>query len=381
MNKNFHREEFDHATQLKLDIFRKYVREWLPVFLTKKYENGVAAFKQINLYDYFSGPGTDAKGAFGSPLIIQEEIKAFCNAKSAVKADVPVRMVFNDIEEEFIAELQQHVARNRCGKNCCSFEFSAKPFLELLPERLPEMQQKGHANLVLLDQFGVKEVSPEIVRSLLDCGTTDVLFFISSSFIKRFVETPEFQQRFSIDPAQLKNVEFHAIHRFICEYFRSNLGGTDALVAPFSIKKGRNIYGVIFASRDLLGMEKFLKVCWTLDEVAGSANYNIDNELCYSGDTLFAEFNKPTRVSIFEQDVLKFIQTVRPDNMALHRFCLENGFHSAKANDILGELQDKGRIEVRDAGSGELARKKSFYLTAREKKVIYEAKEWQQALL
>lgn len=381
MNKKFHEKEFDAPTQLKLDVFRKYIREWLPVFLTKKYENGTAAFKQINLYDFFSGPGTDAKGSFGSPLIIQEEIKAFCETKGALKADVPVKMLFNDKRKRLVEKLKQNIATNRCGKNCCSFEFSAKPFLELLPDCLPVMSQKGHANLVLLDQFGVKEVSPEIVRSLLDCGTTDVLFFISSSFIKRFVETPEFQQRFLIDPAQLKNVEFHAIHRFICEYFRGSLGGTDALVAPFSIKKGRNIYGVIFASRDLLGMEKFLKVCWALDEIAGSANYNIDNEMCYAGDTLFVEFNKPTRVSVFEQDALKFIRVSRPDNMALYRFCLENGFHSSKATAMLGELQDKGRIEVRDAGSGELARKKSFYLTAREKKVIYEAKEWQQALL
>ncbi len=381
MNKKFHKEVFDQPTQLKLDIFRKYIREWLPVFLSKKYANGSAVFKQINLYDYFAGPGTDAKGTFGSPLIIQEEVKAFCAAKSALKADVPVKMLFNDIEEEFIEELKQNVASHRCQKNCCSFEFSAKPFQELLSDHLPEMRQKGHANLILLDQFGVKEVSPEIIRSLLDCGTTDIMFFISSSYINRFVATVEFQNRFSIDPAQLKDIEYNAIHRFICEYFRSSLGGTDALVAPFSIKKGRNIYGVIFASRDMLGMEKFLKVCWTLDAIAGSANYNIDNEICYKGDSLFAEFNKPTRVSVFEQDILNFIQTARPDNTALYRFCLGNGFHSSKANDILGELQDKGRIEVRDAGSGGLARKKSFYLKEPQRLVVYEAKQWQQDLL
>ena len=381
MNKKFHKKAFDQATQLKLDIFRQYIREWVPVFLSKKFGNGAAAFKQINLYDYFSGPGTDAKGAFGSPLIIQEEIKAFCAAKSSIKADVPVRMMFNDIEEEFIAELQQHVSRNRCEKPCCSVEFSAQPFQDLLSDHLPEMKQKGHANLILLDQFGVKEVTPEIIRSLLDCGMTDILFFISSAYINRFVATPEFQRRFSIDPAQLKDVEYNAIHRFICEYYRSSLGGSDALVAPFSIKKGSNIYGVIFASRDLLGMEKFLKVCWTQDVVAGSANYNIDNEISYAGDALFPEYNKTTRISVFERDILKFIQTNHPNNIELYRFCLENGFHSSKANGTLSELQEKGRIEVRDAESGGLARKKSFYLTDREKRVIYEAKQWQPNLL
>ena len=255
MKKKFHKKEFDQATQVKLEIFRKYVREWLPVFMSKKDANGNAVFKQVNLYDYFAGPGTDAKGSFGSPLIFQEEVKAFCSAKGAVKADIPVRLVFNDIEEEFVEELKQNITQYRCSKNCCQFEFSEKPFKDLLSEHLSEMRLPGHANLILLDQFGVKEVRPETVRCLLDCGMTDILFFISSSYINRFIETPEIQGLFSIEPEQLKDIEYNVIHRFICDYFRMQLKDSNALVAPFSIKKGSNIYGVIFASKDLLGME------------------------------------------------------------------------------------------------------------------------------
>lgn len=375
MAEEFHGKEFDEATLLKLEIFRYYIREWVPVFKSQKSGGAGSLFRQINLYDYFAGPGTDALGSFGSPLIIQEEVKAFCTAKADVKADVPVRMLFNDKNAQFISTLKQNIDQFKCDENCCQFSFSSEPFQDLLPTHLDEMKRSGHANLVLLDQFGVNQVTPEVVRSLLDCKFTDILFFISSSYINRFIETSEIQGLFSIDPDQLKDVEYNAIHRYICDYFRMQLQGTDALVAPFSIKKGSNIYGVIFASKDLLGMEKFLKVCWGLDSVSGSANYNIDNDMSYSGDTLFEEFNIPTRLSLFERDLLEFIRQEKPNNQQVYRFALEKGFHSVKANDMLRVLQEKGEILVFDAQTGKPARKRSFYLSGKagkEIRVIFE---------
>jgi len=63
MAKDFHAEPFDAGTTKKLEIFRRYVRELLPVFLaTNKVCNKVA------LYDFFAGPGKDAKGVKGSPI-------------------------------------------------------------------------------------------------------------------------------------------------------------------------------------------------------------------------------------------------------------------------------------------------------------------------
>ena len=36
MAKDFHNEPFDEETILKLEIFKGYIREWIPVFLSKK---------------------------------------------------------------------------------------------------------------------------------------------------------------------------------------------------------------------------------------------------------------------------------------------------------------------------------------------------------
>ncbi|KKK85629.1 hypothetical protein LCGC14_2771360, partial [marine sediment metagenome] len=60
---DFHNKPFDDETILKLEIFRGYTREWLPVFLSKR------TFSSVNIFDYFAGPGKDSHGQEGSPLL------------------------------------------------------------------------------------------------------------------------------------------------------------------------------------------------------------------------------------------------------------------------------------------------------------------------
>jgi hypothetical protein len=262
------------------------------------------------------------------------------------------------------------VTQVRCPNSCCHFEFDALPFADALPKYLPEMKEPGHANLVFMDQFGIKEVTPEVVSALLNCKSTDIIFFISSSFIKRFIETPEIQARFNVDPKEVRDVEYRAIHRYICDYYRSALRISEALVAPFSIKKLGNIYGVIFATLHRLGMEKFLKVCWTLDPSTGEANYNIDHDPAWSGERfLLPEMNVITKVDLFERTVLEFIRKWTPTNVELYGFCLEQGFCASKAYESLRKLQKAHKIAVTDTAKGTAARQGSFYLTEPDERV------------
>lgn len=237
MKQRFHEKQFDDGTMVKLDIFRRYVREWISSLLTRTRSG--RQFAGLNVYDFFAGPGQDGAGSPGSPLIILEELKAFCQNRGELKADIPVRMVFSDKDADHIATLREAVEQVQCPRTCCRVEFSTASFADALEACLPAMRGRGQANLVLMDQFGVKEVTPEVVMSLLCCGATDVLFFISSSFIRRFIETEEIGSKFDLDPRTTKNVEYKAIHRYICDHFRSSLHGTGALVAPFSIRKRR----------------------------------------------------------------------------------------------------------------------------------------------
>ena len=356
----FHNRSFDDGTQLKLALFRRYIRKWLPVFLTR-YGGERKNFERINIYDFFAGPGYDPGGEAGSPIIIMEEIKKFCQRNPGLKANVDVRMVFNDLKQKKIDQLEKAIQQVKCSETCCRTDCTTLPFREALHKCLPEIRRSGTANLVIMDQCGVKEVTPEVIRQLAECGTTDMLFFISSSFIRRL---PELGGNIDIDTFEVKTVEYNAIHRLVCEHFRERLQGVEYYLAPFSIKKGSNIYGVIFGSRNLLGLDKFLSVCWALDSVTGQANYNIDGDLVWAGPkSLFSEYNVPRKVDLFKQDLREFIASKSPDNRDLYAFCLTHGFSPKKAGEVLKSLQEASELTVTEIATGKPARKGSFYIT------------------
>ena len=373
MNTAFHDYAFSDSTKIKLEIFQRYIREWLPVFLTRR-TVGRNPHVKINIFDFFSGPGQDPQGNPGSPLIVQDEIKSFCRIHAARKADASVRLFFNDIAPNHVSKLRDILQESRCPKDCCRYEFSSLPFDVALERQLPSMKPPDAANLVILDQCGVTEVTPDTVKIIVGCGATDIMFFLSTSFLRRFAAEPEMQSKFDIDPNLAKIEENDTIHRYICQYFREKLRDNAIVLAPFSLKKGSNIYGVIFASANLNGLERFLKVCWRLDKHAGEANYNIDHDASWGGQrVLFAESDKPTKVDRFEQDMISFMGTCSPDNRALYRFCLEHGFPSAKANDSLRSLVKKEKVQVLNANDGTPARKNSYYLTDDTRKVIFKS--------
>jgi hypothetical protein len=225
------------------------------------------------------------------------------------------------------------------------------------------MQAPGSANQVFMDQFGIKEVTPEVVSKMANCSKTDILFFISSSIVNRFIETQEIGSKFDISSEALRDKEYTVIHRYLCDHFREKLGDLQYYLAPFSIKKGGNIYGIIFGSGHILGLEKFLNVCWSLDKKTGEANYNIDGDLSWGGQkSLFKELNTIRKIDLFEKDLLCFISDKNPDNIALNEFCLLKGFSPSKSNEVLRGMQSSGSIKVWDIAKDKPARRNSFYL-------------------
>ena len=369
----FHDKTFDNGTRLKLELFRGYIREWIPTFFTKsiKFQTG-----KINFYDFFSGPGTDTAGNLGSPLIIIEELKKYCSTNSKLKAeDVEVNMFFNDVTHKNIAQLKGAVESKQCTNGCCSFHYSNHPFAEALDNELRGIEASDTASLVIMDQFGVKEVTPQVLRKLASCRQTDILFFISSAFIKRFIDTPEFAKSFKDVADDVKNSEYKVIHRVICEHYREQVEDGYYL-APFSIKKGANIYGVIFGSGNLRGLEKFLKVCWALDPVTGEANFDIDDDVRARSPqrSLWKEMETVKKIDVFRSDLEEYIASNTPSNNELYEFSLVSGFPPAKTAEALRSLQNVGKLSVTEYNSGLKVKKGAFYLSYRNYKDSPKAK-------
>ena len=63
-SKDIFKKPFDEGTKTKLEIFRNYLKEWLPVFVAKQ----TIIWNNIQIFDFCSGQGKDVEGTLGSPL-------------------------------------------------------------------------------------------------------------------------------------------------------------------------------------------------------------------------------------------------------------------------------------------------------------------------
>lgn len=353
---DFHDSEFDESTLLKLDIFGGYIKEWLPVFLSKR------TYPEIHIYDFFCGAGSDAKGRPGSPIRILDELDEYVMS-SPTSSEVSVHIHFNDSSEKKISRLQSIVAQR---PSTWTIDYTCLDFSEAFERGKRILCSPRAAKLIILDQFGVKEVSEKVFGDLISLPTTDMLFFLSSSYIRRFYREPSIRKYLPMDEEQFSAVPHKEVHRYICKNFYRKLipTGFDYYVAPFSIRKGggSNIYGIIFGSSRLLGLDKFLQVCWKNDEATGEANYNIDDDIVRDGQlSLLAEFDVVKKHDRFEKDLIELVCTGPVDNRQMYQFTLENGFLPKHLKAILNRLQKSGQIAVTELVSGKPAKPNAYY--------------------
>jgi three-Cys-motif partner protein len=365
MTTEFHCKPFDQETRLKLDIFRGYIREWLPVFLAAQ-----TPYRRVNIYDFFSGPGHDCEGTADSPVIIKEEVELYLQDPTRPKATgVQVNLFFNDYSRANFEELVSEVDRWE-KVPFYSIRVANMDFNEAFEVEFSRICADDSANLVILDQFGIKQITAEVFSRLIACKTTDILFFISSETIYRFAKEQSIHRYISVSEDEIKAAGHKDIHRFICNrYYRGLIPpNTKYYLAPFSIRKeDGNIYGLIFGTGNLLGLDKFLRVCWKMDTVTGEANYDIDNDAIRSGQlSLIPEDNVVKKRERFKRDVIDYIKAQPRTNRELYIFTLENGFLPKHMKDILHEISNQRKLHVTDVTTGAIA--KFYYIGYNEYK-------------
>ena len=352
MAKDFHNKPFDEETILKLRIFRGYTRQWLPVFLSRK------TFDSVNIFDFFAGPGKDSDGVEGSPLIIIDEIKKYLNNNKAPFAEnIAIRLFFNDLDPGKISLLREEI--NPKGETRLDIKVNNKDFQEAFVNYRSLFESPSAATLIILDQSGIKQITSDVFVQLIEFPCTDFMFFISSSTLKRFITVEKVGQYFpKMSEQDVSVIPATDIHRFVCSYYQELVpSAKEYYLAPFSIKKGPNVYGIIFGSSILLGLEKFLRVCWNQDSISGEANYDIDDDLIRDGDTLYPECNISKKRDLFQKQLISYLNDYRSNN-ELYKFALGQGCLPTHAVEVLKKLQKDGRLEADPSDT----RKGSFYL-------------------
>ena len=379
MADKFHRKPFDEGTLVKLELLKLYIKSWLPVFIEKK----EIFWKDIYIYDFFAGSGMDTKGLFGSPLIILNELRNYCQKIS--ERNIKVNILINEIEKDKVKVLNERIqdfieeCRTRKSFDCCkdcqtnnkcpfNFQITSKDFKELFQEIYPTI--KATSNLprfMFIDQFGIKQVTHTIFKQLTDLSRTDFLFFISSSFVRRFAELEEFKKYLKVNKTEFDSSQPEHCHRIILKYYQDQISSKLYFLAPFSIKKSANIYGLIFGSNNPLGLEKFLDAAWSLDKNTGEANFNIDNDRIIKTQqlSLFPEDNVIKKVDVFEKNLIEWLKNDYRSNVEIYLFTLANGMQKKHTKEVLKKNESRIIVE-----SDMQIKKGSYYLEYNPKKLI-----------
>ena len=295
----------------------------------------------IHVYDFFAGPGTDSSNIPGSPLRIIRQLKN-CQTLAACHK-VHFHLHFFDEARQKITQLKENVNKERFNASNVSYDIKPLAFEEAWKESAKQLDDPEAAKLVFIDQTGVSQVTDEVFRKLVNSPTCDFLFFISSSTLHRFRDDPAIKQKI------VRPDDNYHVHRAALNYYRSLIPSTKRyFLAPFSIKKGANIYGLIFGSAHPLGMDKFIKVAWNSDEITGEADFDIARENIQSGQLHLPHPDfRPSKFSAFENQLEELLRNDKISNERdVIQVCFDHGMKRQHAELILKKLKNENIIDI-----------------------------------
>lgn len=216
--KNHHSEPFDAATLVKLDLYRRYVRAWIPVFLNAK----SLVVDRIQIFDFFAGPGHDVNGISGSPIIALEEIRSALDQPHQNNPEI--HLYLNEKMKGKFDTLQATCEASDLA-GIVKFHYLNEEFQRAFEIWKPEFSRNEGdryktANLLFLDQNGTKQISKDVFSSIVAAARTDFLFFISSSYIYRFKNQPQNVQPSPITDSDFEGMAMKNVHRKVCDAYR-----------------------------------------------------------------------------------------------------------------------------------------------------------------
>ena len=334
---DFHNRPFDEGTLTKLQIFELYAREWLPVFLAKE----DPPYDEIHLFDFFAGPGTDSAGVHGSPLRLLAQLKEYRGQPGWKKVRGHVH--FFDESAAKIQKLEENVARHGLRLADVTLDLRPLTFERAFAECSSILANPNAAKLIFIDQYGVDEVTPEVFRKLVNSPTCDFLFFLSSSTLHRFRDHPAIKQKI------VRPDDYFHVHRAALDYYRGLIpAGQRYFLAPFSIKKGSNIYGLIFGSAHPLGMDKFLQVAWQSDHISGEADFDIGRDNIRRDELVLPlDEMRPSKITGFEAELEHLLRHERLKNeLDVMHVCFDYGVKRQHSERVLMKLKQEGIIDM-----------------------------------
>jgi len=330
---------FNEGTLTKLQLFELYARAWLPVFTAPP----EPIWKRIHVFDFFAGRGRDCEGTPGSATLLLAEIR---NRWAEIQSkNLQVTLTVSDADPDKIASLTTYFNERSLIPPGLRLNPQTGDFATVFERYKPILQSGDVACLVVLDQYGFKQIDSEVFATLTRCPVTDILFFVSTQHLHRFADHPTVRRYIELERAE----DHYLAHKPLIEWYRSQIPkGVEYYLAPFSFMKGKNIYSLIFGSGSTKGMEQFLTVAWQKDKLNGEADYDLNREDFSDLAPFLAMdmFAKPKKVQVFEASLKKsLLDGSLLSEADIYRFCLGQAMLPRHSSPVLLELKKQGRID------------------------------------
>ncbi len=341
MAKDFDKQPYDEASLTKLDIFEQYLAGWLPIYIKD------TNTKRVMIWDFFAGSGQNARGAAGSPLRILRTLEKYRELIFA--NNIAIDIVLNETSQKKHQELEQSVnelfdATSWNNKVCVSMR--NEEFHALFRREYAQIKQQP--NLLFINPWGAKELAGDIFQMLIGLDKTDFLFFISASAMKRFARRPEFPTYFpNIDPAIVADAKHQELHRIVLNYYKAKIPtSNETRLYPFTLKKESHIYGLIFGSKNPLGVEKFLDVAWDKKGSDGEVNFDINQDLEKQQRALSSRTKQLSKRVVFEKRLEAYINECGElTNRDVYYFTLGHGHPRVHARELIARLKRDRKVE------------------------------------
>jgi three-Cys-motif partner protein len=340
--KDLHEKAFDEGTIVKLELFEEYAKQWLPTFIMSEH-------KEVWIFDFFAGTGYDIAGTAGSSIRLLRQIKN--QIGNIFQRKIKINVCFNEYDENKYEELvfssQRFLDDNNDVKRAINVEYRKCDFNELFPKCLSII--RTFPSLVYLDQNGIKFIADKFILELEKTHTTDFLYYISSSYFWRFGNTKAFKNVIDMDMEKVKQNPYKYIHITILNHLKSKLPNNSELsLYPFTIKKQSGMYGIIFGAKHKRAVDKFLHTAWEINQLNGSANFDIDDDYSKNQLDLF-DGKKLNKIEIFTNKLReKVLLGKLKTNKEIYNFALEEGHISQHASKVIKDMKKEGLIDYNE---------------------------------
>ena len=217
-------------------------------------------------------------------------------------------------------------------------------FASLFPQYLASMRASKTANFIFIDQFGLKEVTEDIFKTLTSLSHTDFMFYLAAATANRFKDLADVVKYLPpLTDEDKQSMTGDNVLRILADSYTRSWAPDGYFLGRYSIKKGSNVYGLIFGSRHPAGIEKFLQEAW---KMGGDANFDIDHDhIDDSQPSLFPENDIPSRIIEFQSWLIERLKE-RPKvtDRGLYLVAVRNGMLASHAKAVVNKLRKEGFI-------------------------------------